>query len=306
MHTPNWEREGRDWPNRATSRFVEAGGLRWHCQVMGAGPDLLLVHGTGASTHSWRDLAPMLAEHFRVIAPDLPGHGFSANPGPRRLSLPAIAGALGALLERLEATPMLALGHSAGAAILARQCLDGTIAPRALISLNGALLPLRGLAGHWFSPAAKLFAANPLVPRFFAWQAGRPTSVERLVDSTGSRLDARGIGLYRRLITCPGHVSATLQMMANWDLEPMVRELPELTTPLVLVVCEGDTTVRPAEAERVRRLLPSAEVLRIPRLGHLAHEEDPQGTLGHILAIASAHGVPAGPRATSARVGTHP
>ena len=291
MQTPSFEHEGRDWPNRTTSRFVEAGGLRWHCQMMGQGPDLLLIHGTGASTHSWRDVAPMLALHFRVIAPDLPGHGFSGNPGPRRLSLPAIAQALAALLERIEATPALAVGHSAGAAILARQCLDGRIHPRALVSLNGALLPLRGLAGHWFSPAAKLFAANPLVPRFFAWQAGRPTSVERLVDSTGSRLDARGIELYRRLIAKPGHVSATIQMMANWDLEPMVRELPGLATPLILVVSEGDTTVRPAEAERVRRLLPSAEVVRIPALGHLGHEEDPKQFARLVLGIAAHHGL---------------
>ena len=42
---------GRDVP---PSRFVEAAGLRWHVQILGNGPTLLLVHGTGASTHSWR------------------------------------------------------------------------------------------------------------------------------------------------------------------------------------------------------------------------------------------------------------
>jgi len=44
----SWERDGRDWPNRAFSRFIEAGGLRWHVQVMGQGPVALLLHGTGA------------------------------------------------------------------------------------------------------------------------------------------------------------------------------------------------------------------------------------------------------------------
>ena len=43
-----WERDGTDWPNRAYSRFVNAGGLYWHVQVMGDGPVLLLIHGTGA------------------------------------------------------------------------------------------------------------------------------------------------------------------------------------------------------------------------------------------------------------------
>ncbi|NBQ74895.1 MAG: alpha/beta hydrolase, partial [Acetobacteraceae bacterium] len=59
--TPSWEKDGRDWPNRTASRFVEAGGLNWHVQLMGQGPCLLLLHGTAAATHSWRDLAPLLA-----------------------------------------------------------------------------------------------------------------------------------------------------------------------------------------------------------------------------------------------------
>ena len=52
---------GARWPRLAeseSSRFVEAADLRWHVQQMGAGPVLLLLHGTGASTHSWRALAP--------------------------------------------------------------------------------------------------------------------------------------------------------------------------------------------------------------------------------------------------------
>jgi len=75
-----WERDGRDWPNRDASRFVRAGGLRWHVQKTGTGPVLLLVHGTGAATHSWRELAPLLARRFTVIAPDLPGPGFTQRP----------------------------------------------------------------------------------------------------------------------------------------------------------------------------------------------------------------------------------
>ena len=77
MSGPRWEREGRDWPNRTYSRFVQAARLRWHVQLMGDGPALLLLHGTGAATHSWRALAPLLAERFTVVAPDLPGHGFT-------------------------------------------------------------------------------------------------------------------------------------------------------------------------------------------------------------------------------------
>ncbi len=74
---PDWDRAGADWPNRDASHFLRGGNTHWHYQRMGSGPPLMLLHGTGASTHSWRDLLPKLARHHDVIAPDLPGHGFT-------------------------------------------------------------------------------------------------------------------------------------------------------------------------------------------------------------------------------------
>jgi magnesium chelatase accessory protein len=286
MQRPDWNIEGRDWPNRDSSRFVDVGDHHWHLQQMGRGPILLLVHGTGAATHSWRDLAPILAQNFTVLAPDLPGHGFSNAPAPASLSLPGMAAGLSGLLNTLGVTPELVFGHSAGAAILARMCLDHRIAPQALISENGALLPLRGLAGQWFAPAARLFATHPLLTRFFAWRSRAPGSVERLVASTGSQLDARGLDLYRRLVISPGHVAAAIAMMANWDLVPLTHDLPRLGTPLFMLVGERDSTVRPAETRRVRDLVPGLEVEMIPGVGHLAHEEAPTVVAERVRKIA--------------------
>lgn len=271
---PNWEREARHWPNRAQSRFIAADGLRWHVQIAGAGPVLLLVHGTAAANHSWGGLLPLLAKHFEVIAPDLPGHGFTSAPDPQRLSLPGMASALAALLDTLERSPVLVVGHSAGAAILVRMRLDGLITPQLLVSLNGALLPLRGLPGKVFSPVAKLLARSSLVPRIVGRDARRQGAVERLVESTGSRLDARGVELYRLLVSSPGHVAAALNMMANWDLDALAHDLPRLPGELLLVVGTNDLTVPPREAERLCRIRPSARLERLEGLGHLAHEED--------------------------------
>ena len=86
MAAPRWTHEGRDWPNATASRFVAAGGVKWHVQVMGQGPVALLLHGTGSATHSWRDLAPLLARDFTVVAPDLPGHGFTSAIGRAQFS----------------------------------------------------------------------------------------------------------------------------------------------------------------------------------------------------------------------------
>lgn len=275
-HQLEWEQDGRDWPNRATSRFVRAGGLDWHVQKSGRGPALLLVHGTGASTHSWRTLAPLLARRFTVIAPDLPGHGFTAMPEPGRLSLPGMAQALSELLRALDVSPVLAAGHSAGAAILARQCLDGQIAPRGVMSLNGALLPLRGVPGHIFSPMARLLTKTSIVPWLFAWRATDPAVVERLLLNTGSTIDPAGVDFYGRLARNPSHVSAALGMMANWNLRPLERDLPRLGRKLVLVVGTHDRTIPPAQANRVRDLVPGTKLVSLPGLGHLAHEEKPE------------------------------
>jgi len=257
--------------------------MRWHVQQMGAGPVLLLLHGTGASTHSWRSLAPLLANRFTVVAPDLPGHGFTQAPPSHRLSLPGMAQALHGLLEALGVSPAMAAGHSAGAAILARMSLDGTIAPRRLVSLNGALLPLRGAPGHLFAPLAKLLASVPLVPRLFAWHAAERRVVERLIRETGSTLDPAGLELYRRLARNPGHVAAALGMMANWELDALQRDLPRLKVPLVLVAGANDRTIPPADSSRVQVLLPKATLVTLPGLGHLAHEERPNDVADLIL-----------------------
>lgn len=281
--------EATDWPHRAASRFVHAGGLRWHVQSMGPAdaPVLLLLHGTGASTHSWRALMPLLASRFNVIAPDLPGQGFSGEAPADMLSMKGMSQGLAALLRALDAKPALIIGHSAGAALGARMCLDGLAAPQRLISINGALLPLGGWPGQIFSPLARLMVKLPGMPRLFAWRAADAKVVRRLLDATGSRLDEAGVELYARLFRRPGHVAATLGMMAAWDLHALARDLPRLATPLLLIIGQQDRTIRPTEARRLNRILPQARILALPGLGHLAHEEAPQSVLHAILEEAS-------------------
>jgi magnesium chelatase accessory protein len=271
----DWERDGRDWPNRAASRFVEADGIRFHVQVMGEGPVLLLLHGTGAATHSWRALAPMLAADFTVVAPDLPGHGFTSAPPRNGLSLPGMAASLAALLARLELAPALAAGHSAGAAILARMALDGAIAPRGLVGLNAAIMPLGGMATPLFAPLAKAMARVSLIPELFAWHVADEKVVRRLLSGTGSSVEPEGVSLYRRVMKNPRHAAAALGMMANWDLRSLQRDIPRLAPPLLLIVGANDRTIPPADATRLQALHGNAKVVSLPGLGHLAHEERP-------------------------------
>lgn len=289
---PDWQRDGADWPNRDCSRFVDSGGLRWHVQIAGDGPSCLLVHGTGASTHSFRDLLPRLATFFRVVAVDLPGHGFTSRPTePAGLSLPAMAQGLAGLLRELEIAPVIVVGHSAGAAILCRACLDGLMQPAELISLNGALLPLSGFKHPAVTPFIRAIASSDWVSRFFARRLESPREVERMLAATGSQLDARGMELYGRLSRFPAHAGAALTMMAVWDVRPLERELGRLGVPLTLVVGSRDRMILPGEAARVQRLLPAAEVVQYPELGHLAHEERPDLIAGLVIDHARRRGV---------------
>jgi magnesium chelatase accessory protein len=278
---PNWSVEGRDWPNRAHSRFVAAGGLSWHVQRMGAGPKLLMLHGTGASTHSFRDLAPLLAEDFDLLAPDLPGHGFTAMPGSSGLSLEGMARAVGALLKRVDFDPDIVLGHSAGAAILMQMALGGLIAPRCIVAVNGALMPIR--CASLFSPLAKLLFLNPLAPRLFARRALGRDAVRRLLEGTGSVIDQRGLELYQRLFSNSGHVAGTLGMMANWDLRDLQHRMQRLDVPVVLVTAAFDRSVPPGDARVAAARLKRARVIVLPAGGHLVHEEHPE----RIAAIVS-------------------
>jgi magnesium chelatase accessory protein len=299
-HGLDWERDGRDWPNREASRFVAAAGLRWHVQIAGSGPILLLLHGTGASTHSFRDLLAPLAERFTVVTPDLPGHGFTELPPGSRLSLPGMAALTRGLLDVLMVEPAIVAGHSAGAAIGLRMALDrsGTDAGtnrdsglRGVVSLNGALMPFEGAAGRWFSPLAKLMVLNPFTPRLFAWKAGDPATIRRLLEGTGSRIGDQGAGYYRLLASDPKHVSAALGMMANWDLRRLVDQLPLLEPPLLLVAGENDATVSPEVSRRIAEIVPGARFELQPGLGHLAHEEDPGATVAILLRSAAEWGV---------------
>ncbi len=273
---PDWKRQGADWPNREASRFVLASGLWWHVQVMGSGPVVLLLHGTGAATHSWRDVAPLLARDFTVVAPDLPGHGFTGTPNGEGLSLNGMAREVADLLIALKIRPDFMVGHSAGAAIALRMAIDVGTAPCGIVSLNGALQPFPGSGSALFPAMAKLLFLNPLAKQAFALRASQPGAVSRLIEGTGSKIDARGLAAYAALVSTAGHVGGALGMMARWDLHPLQSDLGRLAAPLTLVAADRDIAIPPRIAEAVHALIPSSTLVRLPGLGHLAHEEAPE------------------------------
>ena len=265
-----------DQPSPTISeRFVHAGGVKWRIAEAGKGPAILLVHGTASSLHSWRDVMPVLAASHHVVAMDLPGHGGTGMRSSRDLSLDGMASGIATLCETLGLLPVVAAGHSAGAAILVRMSATGRLTPKTLVSFNGAFYPFGGAAGSLFSPIAKLLALNPFLPRAVSGLTSR-TGVARLLRDTGSAVSEDGIDHYFRLLKQPDHVAAALGMMAAWNLRGIETDLAKLESDCVFVTGRQDRSVPPETADRAAKNCRHVRVLHIEGFGHLLHEENPE------------------------------
>tara|TARA_R110002020_G_scaffold176756_13_gene369262 strand:+ start:1355 stop:2248 length:894 start_codon:yes stop_codon:yes gene_type:complete len=279
------------WPHADTSRFIRSGPHDWHVQEMGSGPTLLCLHGAGASTHTWRDLMPVLAQRWHVVAIDLPGQGFTRASTLNRCGLDHMTRDIGALCaaEGWHLTGIV--GHSAGAAIALNLAPRLPEAP-AVVGINAALGQFRGVASWLFPLLAKLLTLNPLTSRLFTLGGPNPARARRLIEGTGSRIDAAGLALYARLIANRGHVDATLQMMTQWQIDGLLSRLGQIPAATLLIAADGDLAVPPDTSDSAALRLPDATVTRLPGLGHLAHEEAPDRVAElietHLQASASA------------------
>ena len=263
-----------DWPHSDHSRIVEVPPHKWHLQSLGDGPDLLLLHGTGASTHSFAQQLPYLAKSYRATAVDLPGQGFSRLGNRNRCGMRDMAADIRRLLEAEDIAPKYIVAHSAGAAV-ALEMAPSLPDLKRIVALNAALESFPGPAGVVFPAMAKVLSLLPGTARMFSFVASGKDSVTNLIQSTGSRLPAAQLDCYRRLLERPEHVEAALLMMAQWDLNPLLAKLPQVTTPTVFLGGANDRAVSPGAARRAAQVMPKARFELIANLGHLMHEEAP-------------------------------
>lgn len=262
---------------------VTVGELVWNIRTTGTGPCCLLIHGTGASIHTWNNLVPFLSPHFTLVMMDLPGHAQTGTPIQTDLSLPGMSASIHQLIEHLGIRPSLIVGHSAGAAIMMQLCLQYKQLDASLVSINGAVVPLGGIAGYVFSPLARMSAAGSWMSHFFAFRARNQRNVKKLLDSTGSTIDEQSFQHYARLFQQPDHVAGVLRMMANWRLEKLLPHLGRLGNPVQLVAADCDKTIPLRDAYRLNQLLKQSSLSVIKNKGHMVHEEDPASVARIIL-----------------------
>jgi len=245
----------------------------WHFQDRGDGPPLLLLHGLGASRFSFRNNLPPLAKKFRVLAPDLPAHGFSPAPGDGDYRLETLARGLKDLLDRRGLETVAVAGNSLGGSLALMLARDYPERVSALILLAPAVAltrvpwifyPLRlpalgqvtaALMGPWAISIALRLAYHRrdlITPEVVAGYA-RPFRQ-----------------LLRRLAF--RRFCQQLQLPPVAAIEAMLQQIHQ---PTVLVWGRQDRILPISQASWVQARLPRARIEPLEGVGHAPQEEAP-------------------------------
>lgn len=265
------------WPYASSSQFLETRRYKWHYQLAGAGAPVLLIHGTGASTHSWNPVRDALRGQVQTCTVDLPGHGFSQKKYAAPSTYENITLDLMAVLKALSFAPAVIIGHSAGAVIAA--ALAQNMPKTHVIAVNAAFGQFPGLLGAFFSAMAQALTFSSVPARLLARRAQNKVHVDRLLKDTGSSLSQTQINGYHRLFQDPDHVAGALRLMSDWNISGFLRELKQFTNPTTFICGGNDRAVSPDVSQKWAKKLPSAELVMVKEKGHLLHEEVPEVVL---------------------------
>jgi pimeloyl-ACP methyl ester carboxylesterase len=269
---------------------VEADGIRVFYRAAGAttAPVVLLLHGFPASSFMFRELIPRLANDYRVIAPDLPGFGFTAVSAERNYvySFEALAKTIGAFTEALNINRYAIYVFDYGAPTGFRLAMAHPDRVMAIVSQNGNAYE-EGLSSgwnpiqkYWNEPTAQNRAAlnDFLTAGATKWQYTHGVSDPDSVAPESYTLDAA-------LLERPGNKDIQLDLFldyaSNVKLYPKFQEyFRRSKVPLLAIWGKNDPFFIPAGAEAFRKDLPNAKVQFLDT-GHFALET-------HVVEIAAA------------------
>jgi pimeloyl-ACP methyl ester carboxylesterase len=247
---------------------------RWFFLDEGQGPDLLLLHGLGASSFSWRDNLAPLSRHFRVLAPDLPGHGSSPAPLTADYRPEALAQGVLEFMDRRGLAEVAVAGNSLGGGLALLLARDHPQRVTALILLAPAVAltripwifyPLRlpglgllaaALMGPWIIPLALRLA-------YHRW--------DRITPQVVAGYAAPFRDLRRRLALRRLCRQARLQ-----PLEEIEAWLKSVRQPTLIIWGQKDRILPVAQAHWLKARLPQAELVLLPQVGHAPQEEAPE------------------------------
>lgn len=251
----------------------------------GKGPPLLLIHGFGASTFTWRFVAPELAKSHRVIAVDLKGFGQSDKPFDGRYSVYDQAELLAQLIEDKDLRDLTLVGHSFGGgvalllALEANQRLDGRITR--LVLLDSIAFPQN-------IPVFFRLLDVPLVSQIGVRMV--PPSVQarvalQIAYFDDSKIDPEEIELYAApLKTAAGKhaIIYSARQIVPEDIAELSERYKTIELPTLILWCDHDRIVPLEVGIKLRRTLPNSTLRLVEECGHMPQEEQPASTLALI------------------------
>ncbi|QEC47048.1 alpha/beta hydrolase [Baekduia soli] len=245
------------------AEYHEIDGAVGFAEVAGDGPPVLCLHTAGQTGAQWREVLHALPAHgYRVIAPDLPGHGRSESPlgGPVR-DLRRHGRWLAVLLHRLGAQHPFVVGCSIGGKLALELALDPGVAPRGVVAMaadaHNRRLSVRGLERSLED------AASP--SRSDRTYLGTLACVGRAV---GPERAARIAAMHRR----EDPVVSAADLIA-WTSHDLRDRLGAIACPVRLVAGEDDFWIDLADTRWAAGRIPGAAYEELAGVGHYPMEE---------------------------------
>ncbi len=262
--------------------LVDVGGMRLHVRDRGSrdAPAVIMIHGTASHLQSWDDWATGLQGRFRVVRLDLPGHGLSEPDATGNYSDERSVELLTGLMDRLGIERASLIGSSLGGRIawkFAATRPDRT-AKLVLVSPDGFASP-----GFEYGKAPEVPASLSLMKHFLPKRLLRPQLAAAYAD--GGRMSGAILQRYHDLMRAPGNREALLERMRQTVLQPPEPYLEKITAPTLLVWGEQDRMIPVSNAQDYLRVMPNAELVSFPDLGHVPQEEAPEKSLEPVKAF---------------------
>jgi pimeloyl-ACP methyl ester carboxylesterase len=247
------------------SRRVQVGGLQVHYRREGAGPPVLLLHGSGSTLLSFDAVAGRLVHDHEVVRLDLPGFGFTGPRTDRDYRIETFADFVDAFMGAVDLAAAHVVGHSMGGNIAWNLAAAHPARVRSLVLLNATGYPEKTL------PAAFRLARNPaLRPLLRRWAPKGATAKNlRSIVGPGFEVTEEMIDRSAAMLALPGNRSAFVDF-ANTDQADRTDLLPRIGAPTLVV---RSTEI---DGQRFARDIPNCRELVLSGVGHLMPEEAPE------------------------------